>query len=147
MSLNPDPAIKILASNSGIPSSVIILIFVLVGLLFLSAFFSLSETAFTCYNKIRMENLAKKHTSAKLVMSLDGHYDRVLSTILIGNNIVNIATSAIATVLFIKYYGDLGPTLATIVVTTVVLIFGEVTPKSLAKQRPELFARINVWLL
>ena len=80
-------------------------------------------------------------------MKLNENYDALLSTILIGNNIVNIATSALATVLFVKYYGDLGPTLATIVVTIVVLIFGEVTPKSLAKQRPELFARLNVWLL
>ena len=147
MLVSPDPAIPILASNTETSSFVLISIIVLVGLLFLSAFFSLSETAFTCYNKIRMENLAKKHFSAKLVMSLHDHYERVLSTILIGNNIVNIATSALATVLFIKYYGDLGPTLATIVVTIVVLIFGEVTPKSLAKQRPEFFARINVWLL
>ena len=129
------------------PRFVTVSILILVGLLLLSAFFSLSETAFSCFNKIRMENLAKKHKGAKLVMKLDEHYDRVLSTILIGNNIINIATSSIATILFVKYYGDLGPTLATIVVTIVVLIFGEVTPKSLAKQRPELFSRINVWLL
>ena len=113
----------------------------------MSAFFSLTETAFTCYNKIRMENLAKTHRSAKHVMKLGEHYDQVLSTILIGNNIVNIAASSLATVLFVKFYGDLGPTLATIIVTIVVLILGEVTPKSLAKQRPEFFARLNVYLL
>ena len=80
-------------------------------------------------------------------MKLNEHYDALLSTILIGNNIVNIAASSLATVLFVKYYADMGATYAMIVVTIVVLILGEVTPKSLAKQRPEFFARLNVWLL
>ena len=146
MNLNPDPSIT-LTSITEAPSFVTISITILACLLLLSAFFSLSETAFTSLNEIRIENLAKKHRSARAVMRLNKNYDALLSTILIGNNIVNIATSAIATVLFVKYYGDLGPTLSTIVVTIVVLIFGEVTPKSLAKQRPEMFARINVWLL
>lgn len=146
MLTSPDPGI-IFTSITEAPSFVTVSIIILVALLLMSAFFSLSETAFTSLNEIRIENLAKKHRSARAVMRLNKNYDALLSTILIGNNIVNIATSAIATVLFVKYYGDLGPTLATIVVTIVVLIFGEVTPKSLAKQRPEMFARINVWLL
>ena len=146
MLTSPDPGI-IFTSITEAPSFVTVSIIILVALLLMSAFFSLSETAFTSLNEIRIENLAKKHRSARAVMKLSKDYDALLSTILIGNNIVNIATSAIATVLFVKYYGDLGPTLATIVVTIVVLIFGEVTPKSLAKQRPEMFARINVWLL
>jgi len=146
MLTSPDPCI-IFTSITEAPSFVTASIIILVALLLMSAFFSLSETAFTSLNEIRIENLAKKHRSARAVMRLNKDYDALLSTILIGNNIVNIATSAIATVLFVKYYGDLGPTLATIVVTIVVLIFGEVTPKSLAKQRPEMFARINVWLL
>ena len=100
----------------------------------MSAFFSLSETAFTSLNEIRIENLAKKHKSARMVMHLHKHYDALLSTILIGNNIVNIAASSLATVLFVKFYDDLGPTLAMIVVTVVVLIFGEVTPKSLDRK-------------
>ena len=129
------------------PSFVLVSIIILAGLLVLSAFFSLSETAFSCYNKIRMENLAKKHRSARLVMKLGDHYERVLSTILIGNNIVNIAASSLATLVFVSRWGDIGTTYATIIVTLVVLILGEVSPKSLAKQRPEFFARINVWLL
>ena len=147
MKINPDPSITLATAFEDLPNFVLISILILVGLLFFSAFFSCSETAFTSLNEIRIENLAKKHHSAKLVMKLNKHYDRVLSTILIGNNIVNIAASAIATILFVKYYNDLGPTLATIVVTIVVLIFGEVSPKSLAKQRPEFFARLNVYLL
>lgn len=143
---SPDPSIT-LTSLTEAPSFVIVSIIILVCLLLLSAFFSLSETAFTSLNEIRIENLAKKHRSARAVMKLNENYDALLSTILIGNNIVNIATSALATLLFVQYNENLGPIYATIVVTIVVLIFGEVTPKSLAKQRPELFARLNVWLL
>ena len=146
MKIQPDPTSS-LVKLAGLESSVTISIIVLFALLLLSAFFSMSETAFTCYNKIRMENLAKKSKAARAVIKLEPHYDRVLSTILIGNNIVNIAASSIATVVFVKYYGDIGPTLATIIVTIVVLIFGEVSPKSLAKERPEFFARANVYLL
>lgn len=134
-------------SFSDKPSFVWVSIVILLALLCFSAFFSLSETAFTSLNKIRIENHAKTSRSARLVMKLNENYDRLLSTILIGNNIVNIAASSIATVLFVKYFNDLGPTLATIVVTIVVLIFGEITPKSLAKQQPEFFAKVNVYLL
>ena len=144
--MSPDPS-RLYTSFTEIPNFVLVSILILVGLLILSAFFSLSETAFTSLNEIRIENLAKKHRSARLVMNLHKHYDALLSTILIGNNIVNIAASSLATVLFVKYYADMGATYATIVVTIVVLILGEVTPKSLAKQRPEFFARLNVWLL
>ena len=144
--MSPDPS-RLLTSFTEIPNFVLVSILILVGLLIMSAFFSLSETAFTSLNEIRIENLAKKHKSAKLVMKLYNHYDALLSTILIGNNIVNIAASSLATVLFVKYYQDMGATYAMIVVTIVVLILGEVTPKSLAKQRPEFFARMNVWLL
>lgn len=146
MNSQPDPLsclVTLVADKPFVTISIIVLFI----LLLLSAFFSLSETAFSCYNKIRMENLAKKSRAARAVIKLEPHYDRVLSTILIGNNIVNIAASSLATVLFVKYYGDLGPTLATIIVTLVVLIFGEVSPKSLAKERPEFFARANVYLL
>lgn len=144
--MSPDPS-RLYTSFTEIPNFVLVSILILVGLLILSAFFSLSETAFTSLNEIRIENLAKKHRSARMVMKLNEHYDALLSTILIGNNIVNIAASSLATVLFVKYYADMGATYAMIVVTIVVLILGEVTPKSLAKQRPEFFARLNVWLL
>ena len=143
---SPDPSITFISITEA-PSFVSVSIIILCCLLLMSAFFSLSETAFTSLNEIRIENLAKKHRSAKAVMRLNKNYDALLSTILIGNNIVNIATSALATLLFVQYYDDMGSIYATIVVTLVVLIFGEVTPKSLAKQRPEMFARINVWLL
>ena len=140
--MNTDPSST--PANTGFIIGAII---ALVVLLILSAYFSLTETAFTSLNKLRIENLSKKSKSAKMVLKLSGHYDRVLSTILIGNNIVNIAASVIATLLFVNYLGDIGPTIATIVVTIVVLIFGEVTPKSLAKERPELFARLAVYPL
>ena len=142
-----DPSHIFATSFEELPNFVLISVLILVGLLIMSAFFSLSETAFTSLNEIRIENLAKKHQSARLVMKLNKHYDALLSTILIGNNIVNIAASSLATILFVKYYGSMGPTIAMIVVTIVVLILGEVTPKSIAKQRPEFFARINVYLL
>lgn len=129
------------------PGFVIGAIIGLVCLLILSAYFSLTETAFTSLNKLRVENLSKKSRTYRVVLKLSSHYERVLSTILIGNNIVNIAASVLATVLFVQYLGDMGPTIATIVVTIVVLIFGEVTPKSLAKERPEFFAKLSAYPL
>ena len=102
----------------------------------MSAYFSATETAFSSFNKIRMKNLADKgNKKARLVMHLSENYDKMLSTILIGNNIVNILISSMATVLFLKWFGEeAGPSLSTIVVTIVVLIFGEITPKSIAKE-------------
>lgn len=140
MNLDPDP----LPDNNAFIITSVILLFVL---LILSAFFSMSETAVTSYNKIRMENMAKHSRSARLVMKLSSNYDRLLSTILIGNNIVNVASASIATVLFSKFYNDMGPTIATIVVTVVVLIFGEVSPKSIAKEKPEAIAKFCSYLL
>ena len=142
MTLTADPG-----PTSTNPGFVIGTIIALVALLILSAFFSLTETAFTSLNKLRIENLAKKSQSARLVLKISNHYERVLSTILIGNNIVNIAASVLATLLFVNCLGEIGPTIATIVVTIVVLIFGEVTPKSLAKEKPETFARFAVYPL
>lgn len=113
----------------------------IVVLVVLSAFFSATETAFTSLNRIKIKNMADDDVrNADLVLKLTEKYDELLSTILIGNNIVNIAMAAIATVLFISIYGNKGATLSTVVITIVVLIFGEITPKSLAKERPEAFA-------
>lgn len=110
-------------------------------LLILSAYFSATETAFTSLNRIRMKNRADDGDKrAKRVLRLEEDYDDLLTTILIGNNLVNIATTAVATVLFVKLYGEYGPTIATVVVTIIVLIFGEITPKSLAKEHSESFA-------
>lgn len=102
--------------------------------LMLSAYFSATETAFSSANTTRLKTLAEKgNKKAALVCMLLERYDRLLSTILIGNNIVNIATASIGTVLFVKHYGDVGASISTVVVTVVVLIFGEISPKSIAK--------------
>ena len=84
---------------------------------------------------------------ALLTLKLSENYDKLLSTILIGNNIVNIAVASIGTLVFVQLYGDIGATLSTVVVTIVVLIFGEVTPKSIAKDFPEKFAMFSAPLL
>ena len=117
------------------------LIVILILLMF-SAFFSATETSFTSFSRIKMKNMANDDVRhADLVLKLADQYDKLLSTILIGNNIANIATSSVATVLFISLYGNAaGPTIATIVTTVVVLIFGEITPKNIAKDYPERFA-------
>ena len=113
------------------------LIFVIAILIALSAFFSASETAFSSMNRIRMKNKAAEgHKRAKLVLKISENYDTLLSTILVGNNIVNIASSSIATVVFTSFMGDIGVTISTIVMTVVVLIFGEITPKLFAKEKP-----------
>ena len=102
--------------------------------LMLSAYFSATETAFSSANTTRLKTLAEKgNKRAALVCKLLERYDCLLSTILIGNNIVNIAAASIGTVLFVKHYGDAGATISTVVVTVVVLIFGEISPKSIAK--------------
>ncbi len=117
------------------------LIVFLVVLVFLSAFFSSSETAFLSFNRARLKNMAHDgNKRAKLALKLADNYDEILSTILVGNNIVNIATATLATVLCVQIWQDNGPTISTALTTIVVLIFGEITPKSLAKQSPEQFA-------
>ncbi len=129
----------------------IIQVLVLVILIALSSYFSATETAFSSMNRIRLKTLAGDgNKRAARVLKLSENFDRLLSTILIGNNIVNIATTSIATLLFIKICrGDqaLGSTLSTVVVTVVVLIFGEITPKSLAKESPESFAMFSTPLI
>ena len=119
-------------------------IIAIIVLVFFSAYFSATETAFTSLNRIRMKNMANDgNQKAREVMELSENYDNLLSTILVGNNIVNIALSSISTVLFISIYPRYGATLATVFATVVVLIFGEISPKSLAKENPEKFAMIS----
>ena len=117
------------------------LLIAMILLLILSAFFSSTETAFSSFNRIKIKNLASGgNKRAKLVMSLDEKYERLLNTVLIGNNIVNIALSSIATIFFIKLLKDsqsLAATISTIVVTVVVLIFGEISPKIIAKNNAD----------
>ena len=124
-----------------------IIYIVVIGVLVLfSGYFSATETAFTSLNRIKIKNMPASRRT-RLVLKLEDQYDKVLSTILIGNNIVNIAMTAIATVLFVKLCGRMGATWATIVMTIVVLIFGEISPKSISKEAPERFALFAAPLL
>ncbi|MDL2219509.1 hemolysin family protein [Ruminococcaceae bacterium OttesenSCG-928-O06] len=110
-------------------------------MLVLSAFFSASETSYSALNEIRLKSLSGQGSKkAARALVLREKYDNLLSTILIGNNIVNIASSSMATVLFVKWFGNLGVTLSTICMTVLVLVFGEISPKTLAKESPESFA-------
>ena len=127
---------------------------IMVVCLVLSSFFSATETAFSAMNTTKLKTLAEKgNKNAALVCRLDEQYDKLISTVLIGNNIVNIAMASVGTVLFTMKYGDMGATISTIVVTIVVLIFGEISPKSIANNCPEQLAmfaapvvQILIWL-
>ncbi len=124
------------------------LVITLFALICMSSFFSASETAFTCFNKIRIKNLANLGDKKAIeVLKLAEEYDKLLSTILIGNNIVNITSASLATILFTKFFPSSGVTISTIVMTIVVLIFGEISPKTLAKQHPEKFVLSTVSIL
>ena len=109
-----------------------------------SAYFSATETAFSSLNKTRLKVLAEKgDKKALLALELSDKYDQMITSILIGNNIVNIAMASVCTLLFVHLLADAGATVSTVVSTVVVLIFGEVTPKSLAKEMPEKFAMFS----
>lgn len=105
----------------------------------LSAFFSGSEMSFSSLSRTKLKTLSQNGDKrAKTALSLSEHFDSLLSTLLVGNNIVNIAASSLATVLFTKWLGETeGPVLSTVVMTILILIFGEITPKTLAKENPE----------
>ena len=109
-----------------------------------SAYFSATETAFSSLSRVRLKNLAEDgNRRARLAYKLADNYDELISSILVGNNIVNICASSLATVLFIQWFQDKGATLSTVVMTVVILICGEVTPKSIAKESPEEFAMFS----
>ncbi len=129
--------------------SISIYIIILAVLVALSAYFSASETAFLSLNRIRIKNLAEDgNKRAKLVLKLYDNYDKVLSTILVGNNIVNIASASIATVLFVKFLGNgSGPAVSTAVMTVALLIFGEISPKTIAKEKADGFAMATAPIL
>lgn len=118
------------------------MVIILALLICASAFFSATETAYTSVNKIRIKNMAAEgNKKAEKTLKILDRFDALLSTLLIGNNIVNITSASIATVLFTNWLGgDKGVTVSTIVMTLLVLVFGEITPKSLAKEMPEKFA-------
>ncbi len=121
------------------------LLIVMIILVLMSAFFSSAETAFSSLNKVRLKATENEKNTKKIqrTLKLSENYDMVLSTILIGNNVVNIASTSIATLFFTGLLGDntdLGATVSTIVMTVVVLIFGEITPKTIAKEIAESYA-------
>ena len=111
-----------------------------------TAFFSGSETALSTFNRTKMKNLAADgNKRAQMVLDMESNYDKLLSTLLVGNNIVNIALSSVATLWFVELLINTPVTgyasaISTAVITVVVLIFGEITPKSLAKDHPDGFA-------
>ena len=107
----------------------------------LSAFFSAAETAYNLLNHVRLKNMANDgNKRAAMTLHIVENYDNLLSTILIGNNIVNILSASLATVVFTYWLGQRGVSISTAVMTILVLVFGEVTPKGLAKEFPDRYA-------
>ena len=122
-------------------TSLTALFITLAGLILLSAFFSSSETGMMSLNRYRLKHMAQTgHKGAKRVHRLLQRTDQLIGIILIGNNFVNIFASAIATVIAIRIWGDAGIAIATVLLTIVILIFAEVTPKTLAALFPEKIA-------
>ena len=121
----------------------------LVILVCMSAFFSATETAFSAVNRIRLKNKAENgNRRAALALRLEEDYDKLLSTILIGNNIVNITATTIGTLYFSGLVGEVyGPTVATVALTLLILIFGEISPKSLAKDHAEAYCMLSAPIL
>ncbi len=125
-------------------------VLIILACVLFSMYFSATETAFNALSRVRIKNKAEDgNQKARLVLKLLDKYDEMLSTILIGNNIVNIACTSLATLLFVRLLGDedLGATVSTVVVTVVLLIFGEISPKSIAKENAEKFAMLAAPLL
>ena len=119
----------------------------LVVLLCFSAFFSTCEMAFSSLNRIKLKNLAAKSKRARLALKMLETYDKILSTVLIGNNGVNIAASSLATALFIGLFGAKGVSIATLIMTVLLVILCDISPKVLAKEAPELAALRSAPLL
>lgn len=130
---------------SGNTASIVIIVICLV----MSAYFSATETAFSTLNQIRVKNMAEKgNKRAALVLKIVNDFDTMLSTILIGNNLVNILLSSVATVVFLRLLGEqTGTSVSTAFCTVIVLIFGEISPKSIAKESPESFALFSAPIL
>lgn len=126
-------------------SSLTLSVLLLILLIALSAYFSASETAFASYNKTRMKSEAedKKALKARRVLSLSENYEKLISTILIGNNIVNIVATSVATLFFTHLISNeaVAATVSTVVMTLAVLTFGEITPKTVAKRTADSFTK------
>jgi Mg2+/Co2+ transporter CorB len=118
-----------------------ILLGALIALIFLSAFFSSSETGMMALNRYRLRHLARQgHKGARRVEKMLERTDRVLGVILVGNNLVNNAAATLAALLGLYWFGELGTMMAPVAITIVMLIFSEVTPKTFAALRPEAIA-------
>lgn len=129
------------------------MLFIILLCVVLSAYFSATETAFSTFNKIRVKNLAEKGNKRAIrALELSENYDTLISTILIGNNIVNILGASLATLYFTDLLKDgalaqFATTISTAVMTLIVLTFGEISPKTLAKQLPEKFVLFSTPLI
>ena len=122
-------------------SSSIGIIVALVLLVIASAYFSATETAFSSLNKIRLRNMADDgNRKAEATLRLAEDFDRLLSTLLVGNNIVNITAATLGTLFFTKLSPEYGATISTVVLTLVILTFGEISPKTIAKEHAEAWA-------
>ena len=127
--------------------SLIFLFSILIFLLILSGFFSGSETGMMAANKIKLKNLSKKSKgSAKRALNLLKKPDQLLSAILVGNNFANILASAIVTIIMINYFGG-NVLIGSIILTIIILIFSEITPKTIAAIKPESVATKSSFIL
>ncbi|MCL1955528.1 MAG: hemolysin family protein [Spirochaetes bacterium] len=124
----------------GSPSYYFTLVVSICVILCFSAFFSACEMAFSSLNRIKLKNLAEKRKSARLALKMLESYDKLLSSVLIGNNISNIASSTLATALFIGLFGVNGVSIATLIMTVLLMLFCDISPKALAKETPEMAA-------
>ena len=119
-------------------SSHLVTLAVIAFCVLMSAYFSATETAYSSLSRVRMKNMASDgNKRAALVLRQSENYDKLISTILIGNNIVNILATSLATVFFMQLFPATGATISTVVMTLVILIFGEISPKSIAKDVKE----------
>ena len=142
--MDPDPNTFIALLTAQAPKLNVGLLVAMIVLLMLSFLFSSIETAFSTFNRIRIKNLAQSgNKKAELVINLESKYDKLLTSVLIGNNIVNIALSSIATIFFMEVITkneSLAATVSTIVITVAVLVFGEISPKVIAKENADKYA-------
>jgi len=130
-------------NGSQVPSIIIFILFILC-----SAYFASSETAFTSISRVRLKNDMKVGDKrARKVLDLQEKFESLLSTILVGNNLVNVASSAIATVFFVEVFPAYGAVIAVIVTTALLLIFGEITPKLFGRLSPETVAKLSAPIL
>ena len=124
---------------------------IIIAMFFCGAYFSATETAFSSLNKVRIKSIAERNPRkvkrAALVLRLHEDFDKVLSTLLILNNLATLVAAGVSALLFVRFFGEIGLTLSTIVLTATLVFFADITPKSLAKESPEKFAMFSAPLL